>query len=324
MQVLAVVVLSAVAHCQEHLHSYKVQTIVKHEEPKKIEHHSVQIPIHSYHSAPSHEYYSGGQSQEYSHDQSHGHAVSSQSIIRHDSGHHEQSQGDSEAHHYIVPVHHEPAPVHEIVSIKAAPRIEIQSGGQSHGHGHAVSSQSIIRHDSGHHEQSNGDSHYVVAAPIHQTVSLHSAPIHEIHSGGQSHGHAVSSQSIIRHDSGHKEESQNLGSHYFVPVEQHSAPIHTISLHATPSHEIRSEPQSHGHAISSQNIIRHDSHQSNEGSEHYVIPVHHHAAPIRHTVIEAAPIHQYVQQSGHQQQSHDDESHHVDYYVSLSTLDLAC
>lgn len=304
--------LLAAAYCQEHGHSYNLQTVVKHEEPKKIEH----IPVHTYNAAPSHEYYSGGYSQDYSHDQSHGHAVSSQSIIRHDSGHHQEvSQGD--AHHYIVPVHHEVAPVHEIVSIKAAPSIEIHSGGETHGHGHAVSSQSIIRHDSGHHEQSHGGSQYIVAAPVHQTVSLHSAPIHEIHSAGQSngHGHAVSSQSIIRHDSGHKEESYGQDSHYLFPIKQHSAPIHTVSLHSAPSQEISSE--SHGHAISSQNIIRHESHKSNEGSEHYVIPVQHHVAPIHHTVIQAAPIqHHYAYQSGHQEQSHNEESHHVDYYVS--------
>lgn len=84
---------------------------------------------------------------------------------------------------------------------------------------------------------------------------------------GQSHGHAVSSQSIIRHDISHDQHN----SHHIqaVPIVQQAAPI----VH-------------HGAPI-----------------VHHVAPVVHHAAPVVHH----APVYH-----SQQHDSHD----HQDYYVS--------
>lgn len=86
-----------------------------------------------------------------------------------------------------------------------------QYGGYGgHGHGHAVSSQSIVRHE----------------APIHRkqpvlAVLAHHAPIH-----APIKGHAVSSQSFVSHQSQH------------API--HSVPIHSVPVHHAPIYVAKS------------------------------------------------------------------------------------
>ncbi|CAG9784939.1 unnamed protein product [Diatraea saccharalis] len=112
-KVLSVLALVAAVSCQEHYqHQYK--TIIKHEEPKKIEvHHSQPIHVSEYHAAPIqtiHEIHAAPQQH------SGYHAVSSQSIIRHDTKKEEAPQ------HYFVAA--QPAPVHEAVSVHAVPVVK--------------------------------------------------------------------------------------------------------------------------------------------------------------------------------------------------------
>ncbi|CAH2107142.1 unnamed protein product [Euphydryas editha] len=84
---------------------------------------------------------------------------------------------------------------------------------------------------------------------------------------GQSHGHAVSSQSIIRHDISH--DQQNYHHVQAVPVVHHAAPL---VQHVAP-------------------VVHHAA-----PVVHHIAPVVHHAAPVYH--------------SGHQE-SHDQQ----DYYA---------
>ncbi|XP_037299062.1 histidine-rich glycoprotein [Manduca sexta] len=169
----------------------------------------------------------------------------------------------------------------------------VQSAGQ---HGHAVSSQNVIRHDS-HGQDYNEGSNYYAAGHHDTAISGHQ-------SVGQSYGHAVSSQNVVRHEN-HGQANQG-GSHHFVTVQQASG------------HGINSAAQSHGHAVSSQNIVRHDSHGQSHGAGHLLVAAEHSLAiPVHETII--APVHHVVQQSGHHeaashQESHHEESHYVDYY----------
>ncbi|GBP55705.1 Cuticle protein 19 [Eumeta japonica] len=78
------------------------------------------------------------------------------------------------------------------------------------------------------------------------------------------------------------------------------------------------QQQGHGHAFSSQSIVRHEqTHHGSQGHEqvHYAAPVHHapihHAAPVHHAIpVHYAPV-QHVAASGHKESSH----HHEDYYA---------
>lgn len=84
--------------------------------------------------------------------------------------------------------------------------------------------------------------------------------------------------------------------------------------------------QSHGHAVSSQSIIRHDlahdqhnyNHVQAAPVVHYAAPVVHHAAPVAHHV--APIVHHATPIVQHAAPVHYNENHnsyeHQDYYVS--------
>ncbi|CAG9784937.1 unnamed protein product [Diatraea saccharalis] len=121
--------LNAIVSCQEH-YAQKYKTIIKHEEPKKIEvHQSLPIHIGQYHSLPI-QTIQGVHSASQTHSDVH-HAMSSQSIVRHETKHQEIPQ------HPFIPSY--PASVQKAVAIHAAP---------------------IIKHEPIHYEQSHKEESY--------------------------------------------------------------------------------------------------------------------------------------------------------------------
>ncbi|XP_063361304.1 cuticle protein 8-like [Cydia amplana] len=119
----------------------------------------------------------------------------------------------------------------------------ILEDGHNHGHGHAVSSQSIIRHDQPSHHVESHDSHY--ATPIH-TIYQHSAPL--IHS----------SPAIIEQNS-HLEHSYEHSTPLFHAVHAtpvvHAAPI----VHAAPV--VHQTAQIHHAPILQHAAVGHAQHQ---------------------------------------------------------------
>nr|NP_001036868.1 cuticular protein RR-2 motif 122 precursor [Bombyx mori]BAB32484.1 cuticle protein [Bombyx mori] len=137
--------------------------------------------------------------------------------------------------------------------------------------------------------------------------------------------HGYTLQTLVKHD-----VPQKIKTHHAIPVKTaHVAPVYeTNEAHAASAHENHSG-HSHGHAVSSQSIVRHDTHHEQTHHEqpheqpHYFVPVHHHA-PIVHEAVIAAPIHHapvhhvpvhHIQQIAHHDESHHDESHHEDHYA---------
>ncbi|KAL0892008.1 hypothetical protein ABMA27_015233 [Loxostege sticticalis] len=93
-----------------------------------------------------------------------------------------------------------------------------------------------------------------------KTYTIHVAPVHEIHSAPQVH-HAVSSQSIVRHESQEKHEAPQ---HFFVPVHHQPAPVHEV--HAVPVvHHIPVHHQNVEHKVES---LHHNDHHE----EYYAYP----------------------------------------------------
>ncbi|RVE52454.1 hypothetical protein evm_002848 [Chilo suppressalis] len=134
-KILCFLALLAAVSCQEHYQQYK--TVIKHEAPKKLEvHHSLPIHIGEYHTAPQHSIQEiHGIPQIQSASAGH-HAVSSQSIVRHETKHEQAPQ------HYFVPQHS--APVHQSVAIHAAPIIK----------------QVPVHYEQSHNEESHHEDYY--------------------------------------------------------------------------------------------------------------------------------------------------------------------
>ncbi|XP_047526795.1 cuticle protein 8-like, partial [Vanessa atalanta] len=114
-----------------------------------------------------------------------------------------------------------------------------------------------------------------------------------------SHGHATSSQSIIRHDISHNQGYNHIQSIQASPIAYHnSAPIahHATTLHAAPT-------------------IHHLSPIAHQATSHHAVPIAHYAAPS--VAVQHAPIH-YNQ---HESQGHHEYNAHPKYEFEYSVAD---
>ncbi|XP_061728737.1 cuticle protein 21-like [Cydia pomonella] len=132
----------------------------------------------------------------------------------------------------------------------------ILEDGHNHGHGHAVSSQSIVRHDQPSHHVESHDSHY--ATPIAHTIYQHSAPL--IHS----------SPAII-------EQSSHLEHSY-----EHSTPLFH-AVHATPV--VHAAPIVHAAPVLHQTAQIHHA------------PIVQHVAPVA-TIAVGHDHHEHIEEHG--------------------------
>ncbi|XP_050342397.1 histidine-rich protein PFHRP-II-like [Nymphalis io] len=166
---------------------------------------------------------------------------------------------------------------------------------QHHSHGHATSSQSIIRHDISHNQHGYSNEPIGHQTAYHQPITVHAAPVHEavtvqhiapvVHSAPTVHHVAP-----IVHYSAPVVHHSVPSVHHVTPVVHHEAPtinhVAQISHHATPTVHY-SAPVIHHSAP----IVHHA-----EPAVHHVTPIVHHAAPSVHHV---APVVHHASQSVH-------------------------
>jgi hypothetical protein len=93
-----------------------------------------------------------------------------------------------------------------------------QQGGQhGYNHGHAVSSQSFVKHESPVH-------HKKVVVPVVPVIPVHQVSAPAQHHHHEQHGHAVSSQSFVSH---HSQSHHQAPAHH----QEHHAPVHHAPMH---------------------------------------------------------------------------------------------
>ncbi|CAK1604387.1 unnamed protein product [Parnassius mnemosyne] len=225
-------------------HAVSSQSIIRHDQP----HVSVAAAPISYNSAPAHyaashiNYASPISYQTSPARISTGHAVSSQTIQRHDQPHITVAAAPityatspayyaTSHNNYVAPVSYSTTPA--LISA-----------------GHAVSSQNILRHDQPHVTLAAAPVSYsattYAAAPTYATSHINYATPVYGSAAHSSSGHAVSSQSIVRHNQGHSIVSAPTT--YTASFTPYSSPI---------AYQSSSVPKSIGHAVSSQTIQHH-------------------------------------------------------------------
>ncbi|KAJ8732894.1 hypothetical protein PYW07_015493 [Mythimna separata] len=151
--------------------------------------------------------------------------------------------------------------------------------------------------------------------------------------------HTVSLKTVVQHETRH-EAPKKVEYHH---IEEHKAPVQI--------HEVYAAPKLYGHAVSSQNVVRQDSHGHEQiqhvAPKHYFVPAKE-PAPVHEVVAVETPVVQYkyvpvvpvhvVQQASHQEHkevqhkevqlkevnhkdSHKEQhGYHVDYYFHHGSL----
>ncbi|KAJ8731865.1 hypothetical protein PYW08_014595 [Mythimna loreyi] len=215
-----------------------------------------------------------------------------------------------EEHGYTLRNHHEPAQEYRQRYEHVPIKVQVEEGSQEiqysatpdgHGHGHAFSSQSIIRHAGVTGQDESQESQNEHVAPVYQYVQEEEEPAPQ---QGQAQ---------------HETPAQHYQTFQFTPAQVH----HEVSHHQShPQHEHAQPQYAQGHEGSSfqQDANAYEGLSFHSGAKlhtsvRHTVPIQHigpvhHGIPVRHEAPShhAVPVH-------HDAHAHDSHDEPIDYYA---------